>query len=308
MGMGMHIPRRFLPSIPLLTAFETVARTNNISAAARELSLTQSAVSRQIKALEEQLGADLFYRDKQSIRLTLAGDSYARDIRDALRRISTASLNFRANPAGGTLNLAVLPTFGARWLAPRLPRFVARHADVVLNLVSRHSTVDFHAEPIDAAIDFGHRELRSADTAVETADICGEEVLPVCAPRMKRQYKFRKPADLRAAPLLHLIGRPDAWERWLAAQAAPAEGIHGMMFDQFETIIHGAVAGLGLALLPRFLITAELQRRELVAALDRPLTSPERYYLIWPTERAAYPPLVTFRNWLRRETADQGEA
>src|SRR5262245_56643181 len=139
----MLASRRFLPSISLLAAFEAVARTGSVPAAARELDLTQSAVSRQIKALEEQLGVELFLRERQTVRLTLAGDSYAREIREALRRISSASLNLRANPHGGTLNLAILPTFGTRWLAPRLGRFLSKNPGVTINLVTRLSSFDF---------------------------------------------------------------------------------------------------------------------------------------------------------------------
>ncbi len=106
-------PRRFLPSLPLLSAFEAAARTGSITAAAKELSLTQSAVSRQVKALEEQLEVELFHRERQTIRLTVGGDAYAREIRDARRKITTGSLNLRANPFGGTLTLAILPTFHA---------------------------------------------------------------------------------------------------------------------------------------------------------------------------------------------------
>src|SRR5688500_11539623 len=150
--MTMQLPRRLLPSVPLLCAFEAAARTGSVSAAARELALTQSAVSRQIRALEEQLGARLFVRERQSIRLTLAGDNYARAIRDALRRIATAALSFRANPGGGTLNLAVLPTFATRWLAPNLRGFVDAHPDIMLNIISRQREPDFRGGVVDAAI------------------------------------------------------------------------------------------------------------------------------------------------------------
>jgi LysR family glycine cleavage system transcriptional activator len=123
-GNEMAIARRFLPSMSLLRAFEAAARHQSITAAAEELNLTQGAVSRQIRALEELLGSDLFLRERQTIRLTSAGETYAREIREALRRISSATLSFRANPKGGTLNLAILPTFGTRWLAPRLSGFL----------------------------------------------------------------------------------------------------------------------------------------------------------------------------------------
>lgn len=131
----MHMSRRFLPSTALLAAFEATARTGSVTLAAKELSLTQSAVSRQIKLLEEQLEVELFTRERQSVRLTIAGNAYAREIREALRKISTASFNLRANPRGGTLNLAILPTFGTRWLAPRLPKFLAQNPGITVSVV-----------------------------------------------------------------------------------------------------------------------------------------------------------------------------
>jgi LysR family glycine cleavage system transcriptional activator len=290
----MTIPRRLLPSISLLHAFEAVARTGSVSIAARELSLTQSAVSRQIKALEEQLEVELFVRDRQTLRLTLAGGAYARDIRDALRRISIAALNIRANPRGGTLNLAVPPAFSARWLARRMPSFVAAHPGIMINFITHLDRPDFSEEPLDAAIHFGKPEWPGA----VFAPIRSETVLPVGAPALIKAHKFRKAIDVLKAPLLILVSRPDAWERWLEAHGAPPAGVHGMMFDQFETIIQAAIAGLGLGLLPRFLIEPELARRDLVPAIDLPLESPERYHLVWPSERSEYPPLVAFRGWL----------
>lgn len=290
----MQIPRRLLPSIPLLTAFESAARLGSVSAAARELSLTQSAVSRQIRALEEQLGADLFVRERQAIRPTLAGISYARDIRHALRRISTASLNFRANPAGGTLNLAVLPTFGAKWLVRRLPLFASERRDILLNLASRQDEPDFRVEPVDAAIYYGRPEK----LGLEYQFLCADVVQPFCSPSLKRKYGFKKPEDLRKAPLLIHLSRPDGWERWLTAQGAPAEGVHGMMFDQFALIIEAAAASLGVALIPTMLASDAVARRELVPAVKQSVRSEEAYYLVWPMERAMYPPLVAFRNWL----------
>lgn len=132
-----RVTRRFLPSLALLSAFEAAARTGSVTAAARELSLTQSAVSRQIKALEEQLKVELFVRERQTIHLTAAGEAYACEVREALLKISTASLNLRANLGGGTLNLAILPTFGTRWLAPRLPTFLASNPGITINLATR---------------------------------------------------------------------------------------------------------------------------------------------------------------------------
>lgn len=295
----MQPPRRFLPSLPLLCAFEAAARTGSVTAAARELSLTQSAVSRQIKALEGQLEVELFHRERQTIRLTPAGDAYAREIREALRKIGTASLNLRANPLGGTLVLAILPTFGTRWLAPRLPRFLARNPGITINLVTRPTQFDFRMEAIDAAIHFGPPEWPGG----ELARLRSETVIPACSPQLAAQFGFTQAGDIRAAPLLHLTSRPDAWEHWLLAHGVDAHAVHGMLFDQFATAAQAAIAGLGVALLPEFLIQEELASGQLVRALDLPMRSPQSYYLVWPVDRAGHPPLAAFREWILSECA-----
>ncbi len=299
----MLAPRRFLPSLSHLQAFEAAARTGSVTAAARELNLTQSAVSRQIKALEEQLEVELFFRERQTIRLTPGGEAYARDIRDALKKISTASLTLRANPLGGTLNLAILPTFGTRWLAPRLPAFLAANPGITLNLMTRLTVFDFGKEAMDAAIHHGMGDWPGADTALLRREI----VVPACSPELKARFDFREPADIRNAPLLHITTRPDAWERWLRLNAAPDLNVQGMLFDQFATVAQVARAGLGVALLPAFLIEEELRSGELVHALDTAdhgeMQSAEAYFLAWPHDRASHPPLVAFREWLLEETA-----
>ncbi|KRB62835.1 LysR family transcriptional regulator [Rhizobium sp. Root708] len=291
--------RRFLPSTSLLSAFESVARTGSVTAAARELDLTQSAVSRQIRALEEQLGVELFIRERQTVRLTMAGDSYAREIREALRRISNASLNLRANPHGGTLNLAILPTFGTRWLAPRLGRFLATNPGVTINLVTRLSSFDFRLDSIDAAIHFGHAHWPGA----ELTFLMSERTVPACSPIFRDLHAINSAEDLLDLPLLHLTTRPDAWEQWFGDNAVPFQNVHGMLFDQFATAAQAAIAGLGVALLPTFLIEEERKRGDLVAAVDRETESSERYYLAYPPERADYAPLAAFRDWIVLEAS-----
>ncbi len=295
----MQAPRRFLPSISLLSAFEAAARTGSITLAAQELSLTQSAVSRQIKVLEEQLGAELFHREKQTIRLTFGGAIYAREVREALQRISHASLNLRARPSGGVLTLAIPPTFGTRWLAPRLPRFMARHPEVSVNLFTRPTRFDFRNDVVDAAIHFGAPFWPGAEMAL----LLGETVMPLCAPGLLAQFGFREAADIRNAPLLHLTSRPDAWEGWLRAHGIDDNAIHGMLFDQFATLSQAAIAGLGVALLPEFLFQPEIEAGQLVPALPLPIDSVGSYYLCWPHDRRDYGPLHLFREWLLEETA-----
>jgi LysR family glycine cleavage system transcriptional activator len=297
----MRTPRRFLPSLPLLCAFEAAARTGSVTAAGQELSLTQGAVSRQIRALEAQLEVELFHRERQKIRLTAAGEIYVREIRDALRKISAASLSLRASPFGGTLALAVPPSFGARWLAGRLPAFHARHPELRLHLFTRPGMFDFRLEAIDAAIHFCAPDWQGA----ELLRLCGEVLVPVCAPAMKAEYGFGAPADLLRAPLLHLATRPDAWERWFEANGVEAGTIHGMLFDQFLTAAEAAAAGLGLALLPEFLFAEEMANGRLLRAVEQRTPSVGAYHLAWPSGRGDYPPLRAFRAWLLEEMAER---
>ncbi|HOZ33302.1 MAG TPA: LysR family transcriptional regulator, partial [Tabrizicola sp.] len=116
----MMLPRRYLPPIPALMALEAVDRLGTASAAAEELSLTQGAISRSLQGLESQLGVPLMIRERQRLRLTPAGHDYVAEVRKALHLLASASLGLRANPTGGSLNLAILPAFGMHWLAPRL--------------------------------------------------------------------------------------------------------------------------------------------------------------------------------------------
>lgn len=291
----MRAPRRFLPSLPLLSAFEAAARTGSVTRAAAELSLTQSAVSRQIRALEEQVGVALFHREKQTIRLTAGGSAYAREVREALAKISAASLTLRANPMGGTLTLAAPPSLAARWLLPRLSSFLAAWPAVQVNIVTRADPFDFKGSGIDAALRFGPMET------VGAMALMGESVLPVCTPHLRRHHGFARAADLRAAPLLHLTSRPDAWEGWLRHHGVDDAQVHGMLFDQFDSLAAAAMAGLGLALLPEFLFQDELARGLLVPALPLPLRSAQAYHLCWPEDRADHPPLMALRDWLLAE-------
>lgn len=300
----MLAPRRFLPSISLLTAFEAAARTQSFTEAAAELDLTQSAVSRQIMALEGQLGVELFVRDRKRVRLTLAGERYASEIRSALKAIASASLALKANPEGGTLNLAILPTFGTRWLAPRLPDFLGKHPGVTVNLTTRLQPFQFDNDRQDAAIHFGRNDWPGTHGDY----MFDETVIPVCAPEMLAARAIARPEDLLKAPLLHLATRPDAWPVWLTQQGVTAAGTGGMVFDQIATMAQAAVHGIGFALLPEFLIENELAAGKLVPALSLPMKSVGSYWLVWPSTREGYPPLERFRDWLRAETSRTSRA
>jgi len=297
----MAFSRRFLPAMSELLAFEAAARLGSFTAAASELHLTQSAVSRQVRSLEERLGSRLFVRERQTVRLSRAGEAYAAEVREVLSRISQATLRFRANPNGGALNLAILPTFGTRWLAPRLPRFLAASPEVTVNLSTRLAPFDFRADPMDAAIHFGRTDWPGA----EFEELMREEVVPACSPALRKQHRFRQPADLLKAPLLHLRSRPDAWRKWFMEMHVDVGGsVPGMQVDEFAVAAQAAAAGIGIALLPRFLTAVEFDRGDLVHAIDGGgIESTERYYLVWPASRSNYAPLLAFREWLRVEVS-----
>ncbi len=292
----MIAPRRFLPSISSLLALEAVDRLGSASAAAEELSLTQSAISRQLKTMEDQLGVQLIERSQMRLHLTPAAKDYVQTARAAVQDLAQAALKLKANPAGGSLDLSILPAFGMHWLAPRLRDFARCHPEVTVNLGTRLKPFDFASEPFDAAIHFGRRDW----AGVHYLPIMREEVLPVCAPGLN-PGGFGTLDALRTAPLLHLDTRPDAWERWFDAQGRSVSGLHGMLFDQFSTMIQATIHGLGVGLLPSYLVGDDLRAGRLVPAWRGPRVSLGDYYLVWPADRATPEPLRSFRDWLTRQ-------
>ncbi|BCH27744.1 LysR family transcriptional regulator [Mesorhizobium sp. L-8-3] len=295
----MNRPRRFLPSISLLSAFEAVLRTGSTAAAARELDLTQGAVSRLIQNLEVQLGRPLFDRHRRKLIPTEAARAYGRDITRALDTIQRASMELSANPEGGTLSLAILPAFGTRWLAPRLGGFLAAHPGVTINLATRLKRFSFEAEGFDAAIHFGVDDWRDAGHMK-----LFEERLTACAtPGLLERKAIKSIGDMRTLQLLQLETRPTAWAAWFEAQGVAPCPVHGMLFDQFATMTQAAIAGLGVALLPEYLAEPEIAEGRLVPLFTPAVSSVGAYWLVWPKARANYPPLEAFRAWLAAETS-----
>ena len=184
----MIAPRRFLPSISALLSFEAVVRLGTATAAAQELNLTQSAVSRQIKTLEEQLGVTLMIRQGRRLTPTQAGLDYVTQVRDILNRLAQASVSARTNPTGGTLNLAILPAFGMHWLAPRLRDFARDHPEVTVNLSTRLRPFTFAGSRFDAAIHFGHEDW----PGVRYLPLCRKRwwrsARPICCPHPWRMH------------------------------------------------------------------------------------------------------------------------
>ncbi len=292
------LARRYLPSIPALMALEAVERLGTASAAAAELNLTQGAISRQLQALEAQMGVALVIRDKQRLRLTPAAQDYVAQVRASLTALAAASASLRANPTGGGLNLAILPAFGMHWLAPRLADFAQKHPEVTVNLSTRLAPFDFASGTFDAAIHYGRQDWPGADYL----PLMAEEVLPVCAPGYLRAA-LGGPADLLALPLLQLESRMGAWGQWFAGQGVPGQRPTGMVFDHFATMREAAIHGLGVALLPSFLIDRDLTDGRLVAAWAAKARSVGSYYLVWPRDVPARAPLASFRGWIEGQVS-----
>jgi len=295
----MLAPRRFLPSISSLRALEALDRLGSASAVADDLSLTQSAVSRQLQALERQLGVELILRDKKRLSLTPEAQDYAAELRQALNQIAQATLRLQAAPLVGTLSLAILPAFGMRWLMPRLPAFSRLHPEVTINMATRLVQFNFAGEQFDAAIHYGHADWPGTQSLL----LKHEQVLPVCSPALLGEQQVNAPADILKLPLLHIQTRPQAWKQWLVSQGALQQPMQaGTMYDQFATIIQAALHGLGVALLPDYLIEQDLASGRLLALHAAPVETSGAYYLVWPETKSRDATLFKFRQWLATQS------
>jgi DNA-binding transcriptional LysR family regulator len=293
----MDYLRRVMPSLTALEFFDAAVRCMSFTRAATDLNVTQSAVSRQIRALEDYLGQPLFHRVKQRLALTEAGETYAVAVRDLLNKAEATTVQVMAyNGKGGVLTVALLPTFGSRWLVPKLGDFIARYGDIQLNLVTQVKPFDFSGSGIDAAIHFGD--------GVWPGAVChrllGEVIIPVGAPSLVgNPSRLAHPQDVKQYPLLQLSSRPQAWLDWLHAVGVKgSEDVHGPRFEEFHMVIQAAIAGLGLAVLPRFMIQEELASGRLMVAFDRPVTSEQAYYLVHPEGKGDLYKVCVFEDWL----------
>ncbi|MDP7149358.1 MAG: LysR family transcriptional regulator [Paracoccaceae bacterium] len=292
----MSRSRRHIPPNGWLMAFEAVARLGSVTAAARELDLTQGAVSRQLKKLEALLGVELLRRSGRQVVPTPQGAQYAEQVRGALSQISNATIALQANPEGGALNLAILPAFGAHWLAPRLPEFLRQHPGITMNMATRIEPFDFAAEDFHGAIHHGTADWPNAG-ALKLWD---EEVVPVMAPDLYE--KGMGAADIAALPRMQLQTRRSVWGQWLAAHGVEAGEAPVMVVDQFATMHKAVQAGLGVGLMPTYLVGADLAEGRLVSLAGTQPVHDGAYYLVWPEGGSDYPPLVAFREWLRDES------
>lgn len=300
-GVNEMRQRRFLPNLSLLLAFDAVMRRGSVTGAARDLALTQSTVSRLLQSLEAQLGQPLFLRDRRRLIPTEAAQRYFHDISGALDIIQRSSMTLIANPEGGSLDLAVLPTFATRWLAPRLPGFLSGNPGISVNLATRLSHFSFDNEPFDAVIYFGRNDWPGA----EHLKLFDERLTACAAPDFLATRPIGGVGDLAGLVLLQLQTRPRAWADWFAGQGAhQPPGVSGMMMDQFSMMIQAAIAGLGVALLPDYLARIEIAEGRLAPILRPAVAGTGAYWLAWPARKAGLKPLVAFRRWIAARMAE----
>ena len=288
--------RRLIPDIVNLQAFECAARHQNFSRAAEELNLTQSAVSRQIGELEQQTGLKLFERVRQRVVLSEAGLRLLPEVKDLLLRSERLMIGAVASGQMKlSLKVATLPTFGTRWLVPRLGQFLDEHRDVAITVESRSKPFSFDEDNFDLAIHYG---LPAWAGAVATF-LCSETVLPVAGRQLAGRLDLGGPEDLSHAPLLHLTTRPKLWAQWFDLQKLPAENAYpGARFDQFSMIIAAAISGLGIALLPTYLIEEELKTGALLPLFDLPMPTENSYYVVKPEKKQTNEIATLFQDWL----------
>ena len=304
--MHMTLSRRWLPDLVAIQAFECAARHGSFTRAAAELNLTQSAVSRQIKDLEGHLGARLFERIRQRVVLSQDGRRFLPEARKLLQQTEETMLRAMASAdAKLSLSIATLPTFGSRWLSPRLPDFLRQHPGTILNIGSRAAPFDFDEENFDLAIHYG-QPVWARGTCTY---LCNESILPVSSGGLSVPGAEIKPADLLDKPLLHLATRPKLWSQWFERSGLPAETAYrGHRFDQFSMIIEAAVAGMGYGLLPRYLIEQELKSGELSVAVELPMETENSYYAVVPEDQPKHGLANAFTSWLLMQISKSGAA
>ncbi len=287
---------RRLPPLNAVRAFEATGRNGSVTRAARELSVTQGAVSRHVRALEHWLGVRLVERTQHGIRLTAQGTVYLRALRGALDQIDHATRQLQQSPDENLLRLKLPPTFAIRWLVPRLAAFHARHPTIDVQITTSHERADFDREDIDACI---HSE-RDTPSGPGFRRLLGEVLLPVCSPRLlERGRPLAAPSDLAQHVLLCSLNRPDDWPAWLAAAGMPhLDGNSGLKFENAALAYQAAIDELGVMIAQRALVEDDLRSGRLVTPIDLPVRMPGGYYLAYAPDRPLSPRLLAFEAWV----------
>jgi LysR family glycine cleavage system transcriptional activator len=285
---------RRLPPLSALRPFEAAARHGSFSRAAEELHLTHGAISRQVRALEDHVGASLFTRYGKRVALTASGRAFAERVRAALHEITLAAEAIGTSRRENRLTVSVLPSFASRWLMPRLIRFMEEHPDVEVSVVATTALANFTTDEVDIAIRFG----RGPYPPLVAEPFLEDEWFPVAGPKLKTP---KHPRDL-----LHMrIIREDMdyWDEWFIAAGVqldkPLAG--GVSFNDATYSIQAAARGEGIALARRSIIGEDLERGVLKRLFDVSVKTSERYWFVSPKETAGLAKVRAFRDWIKRE-------
>ncbi|MES2186866.1 MAG: transcriptional regulator GcvA [Pseudomonadota bacterium] len=294
---------RPLPPLNPLRVFEVVARTQNLTLAAQELRVTQSAVSRQVATLEAYLGVGLFRRERHGVTLTQVGRAYAEQVIPAFEAIGDATDNLLRGTRQGVLRVRTYTTFTAKWLIPRLPAFREAHPDIEVVISNGVPDVDFDRDPVDLAIQFGDGQW----PRVQLDYLFPDEIEPVCSPGYLRQHlpAGGAPAQLLQRRLLVSRYRSADWGDWLDANglATQAEGAERMRFSTSVLTWQAALDGLGIAIGQLAMLEAEFRQGTLVRPFARPFRRAHGYYLVRPAEQRYSQKVTAFRHWLMAQAA-----
>ncbi len=291
-----------LPPLIAVRYFEAAARHLSFTKAAQELHVTHSAVSHQIKALEEWLGVPLFRRLNRSLVLTEAGQAYARPVREALEKLGEASRTLRSREQTGTLTVSVMPSFAAKFLVPRLGSFRHAHPDIDVRISASERLVDFAREDVDVAVRYG----RGNWPGLRVDRLVRENLFPVCSPKLlSGSVPLKVPTDLLQHTLMHDSDWPESmWPRWLAVAGVKVEQLKSSLsFNYSNLMIQAAIDGLGVALAQEALVRDDLASGRLVKPFDIDMPLDYAHYVVTPETAAERPKVKAFRAWLLAEIA-----
>lgn len=291
------MPRK-LPPMTTLPAFEAAARHLSFTKAAEELFVTHGAISRAVKNLEEQLGVTLFERGTRSVQLTAVGEPYARAVREVLDQLAVATTVATTRRSDTTLTVSTSGGFAGKWLVPRLYRFHRAHSEIDVRVSTTGKLTNFSGDGIDVAIRYGGGDY----PGLTSEFLAGEEVSPVCSPRlMDGEHPLLEPSDLKHHTLIR-DGYPIDWAAWLeSAGVKDVDPNGGLTFDSYTFAIEAAVQGEGVALGRTMLVEGDLAAGRLIRPFDIALRAQSSFYLVYPPEAIRQRKVKAFRDWLCSE-------
>jgi LysR family transcriptional regulator, glycine cleavage system transcriptional activator len=295
--------KRFnLPPLDLIQGFEAAARNLSFTKAAEELLITQSAVSRQMRALEEHLGVPLFARRHRALALTEQGRALQGAATELLERLQGVTDRLRADTGGRHLTVTTTGGFASLWLIPRLRGFLARHPDVDVRISATYKTINLERSLVDVAV----RYCKEEDIPQGSTRLFGEELFPVCSPALLSEgpQPLRVLEDLEHHALLHIDGAGGLldWGTWLAAQGvADLKPAASIRFDSYEQMVQAALSGQGVALGIGRLVSGLMDSGRLVAPFSKSLVSARAYCLIRSASTGSRPHVQAFVDWLVEE-------